>query len=121
MGSVLGIAIVIGIVAKTGLNGGRDAGAWAWIDVVSQSSSQSYFPRFIIFGGLENRLMTEGTLGICSWLCQADRHDNQVHSPSLGKLPAQVYRWLEHQPDSVGSSWWNFVNCSACDRFKFAK
>ena len=43
VGCVLGIAIVIGMVATTGLDGGRDAGSWAWIDVVSQPGSQSYF------------------------------------------------------------------------------
>ena len=44
VGCVLGIAVVIGMVETTGLDGGRDAGSWAWIDVVSQSRSQSYFP-----------------------------------------------------------------------------
>lgn len=35
VGSVAGIALVIGMVLSMGLDGGRDAGSWAWIDVVS--------------------------------------------------------------------------------------
>ena len=43
VGCILGIAAVIGMVATTGLDGGRDAGSWAWIDVVSHSISQLIF------------------------------------------------------------------------------
>lgn len=36
VGCVAGIAWVIGMVMRKGLDGGRDAGSWAWIDVVSK-------------------------------------------------------------------------------------
>lgn len=36
VGCVFGIAWVIGMVMSKGLDGGRDAGSWAWIDVVSR-------------------------------------------------------------------------------------
>lgn len=33
---IVGIVWVIGMVMRQGLDGGRDAGSWAWIDVVSR-------------------------------------------------------------------------------------
>ena len=32
---IVGIAWVVGMVTKKGINDSRDAGSWAWIDVVS--------------------------------------------------------------------------------------
>lgn len=38
VGCAVGIGWVIGMVIRKGLDGGRDAGSWAWIDVVSISA-----------------------------------------------------------------------------------
>ena len=34
-----GIIWVLSMVMRKGLDGGRDAGSWAWLDVVSSSDS----------------------------------------------------------------------------------
>ncbi len=36
VGCVVGIALIIGMVMSKGADGGKDAGSWAWIDVVSK-------------------------------------------------------------------------------------
>ena len=35
VGCGVGVAWVVGMVLRKGLDGGRDAGSWAWIDCVS--------------------------------------------------------------------------------------
>ena len=42
VGCVVGVFWVMGIVLVKGRDGGRDAGTWAWIDVVSSPSSVAF-------------------------------------------------------------------------------
>ena len=121
VGCVSGIALVIAMVMSKGLDGGRDAGSWAWIDVVSQSSSRGHCLRLPILYGPENGWLTRCTSGLRSRLRQADRHGSKIHPPSLGELQTTVNYWLEHQSDSARSSWRRLINRAARDRFKSAK
>ena len=45
VGCVVGIGCVVGMVMRKGLDGGRDANSWAWIDFVSNSGRCNTLPR----------------------------------------------------------------------------
>ena len=110
MGCIIGVVWVVGMVKKKGLDDGNDAYSWAWIDVVSVLDICGY-------NYVDWRLnwLTTSIPGLCSWLCQAGGDCGQIYPSGLGKLPAEVYRWLEHQSDPAGSYWRCFVHCTARD------
>jgi len=86
---VLSLVAVVLLVKTRGEQGTNDAEGWAWIDVVCATSA------------LLVRLLLTWT-DIHSRLHQTHHRVPQVHSPSVGKLQAQVDDWLEHIPNAPG-------------------
>lgn len=119
VGCVVGIAWVIGMVMRKGLDGGRDAWSWAWIDLVSSFAGSAHFLRAAILCihcvKWKMRWLTEGTPGLRGWLRQAGRHRGEIRPTGVGELSAEVYGWLEHRSDPAGCRWRCFVNCTARD------
>ena len=115
MGCVIGVLWVVGMVKKKGLDDGHNAYSWAWIDVVSILGICGHCFESLYYVDWRLNWLTTSIPGLCSWLCQAGRHGGEIHPPGLGELPAEVYRWLEHQSNPAGPYWRCFVHCTACD------
>lgn len=81
------------MVRWKGRDGGYDADAWAWIDVVSRACIDDANTALLMIVDLR------------PWLRQVDYRDLQVHSTNVGELQTQINFRLEHLSHAHGLRW----------------